>query len=99
MSLPAGVLDLQPGFLHELSMRLEAAFLRFEPILRSGCCERGAKNGESQDDPSRFLHGLFLSDARRRWLPKGCQGFSGTWAAFKGSIRTIDPIGYIRPSL
>lgn len=80
-------------------MRLEAAFLRFEPILRSGCCERGAKNGESQDDPSRFLHGLFLNDGRRRWLLRVCQGFSRIWAAFKGSIRTIDPIGYIPRSL
>jgi hypothetical protein len=69
MRAPAGAEVLQPGFLHQLSMRLETALLRGQAILRGRCCERGAKGGQEQDGQNRFFHELLLQNGLRHGLP------------------------------
>ena len=69
MCAPAGAEGLQPGFLHQLSMRLETALLRGQAILRGRYCERGAKGGQDQDGQNRFFHELLLRNGLRHWLP------------------------------
>lgn len=69
MREPAGAEGFEPRLLHQLRVRLEAALLRGQPILRGRCYESGAKGGQDQDGQNRFFHELLLRNGLAHWLP------------------------------
>ena len=97
MRAPACSQVFQPWFLHQLSMRLETALLRVHRALRSRNYKGSPKGREGQDGQNRFLHGIIsLQNELPHWPPPSSMR---PGAAFIASIRTTEPIGYIRLSL